>query len=144
MSSDTDGDAWDAMADAQAPAQVASAEGLFTPGPEHDAAVTRALYERAVGGVSWSEKLDRFGTVVRLEAREPPDVAAAKLWLQARAPEQWAEKRTAEFRVIVARLGQGSEREAAGLTFDAEAEVAGAEVVRAIAVTSITEQDVDA
>lgn len=86
--------------------------GLFAPTEVHDAAVTEALFRRAVGGRTWSERVTKDGTVVRVEADVLPDTAAATQWLKARQPEQWAEKRTAEFRVVVARLGSGSEREA--------------------------------
>ena len=61
----------------------------FTPTPMHDAEVTAALYRRAVGGVTWSEKLDKFGDVHKLQSDMPPDIAAAKLWLQARQPDKW-------------------------------------------------------
>jgi len=86
------------------------------PAPQDaDAKVEAALYRRAVGTVTWSEKLDRFGEVRRLEADVLPDPAAARVWLERRNPERWADKRAPDVRVIVARLGVGSEREAVGI-----------------------------
>lgn len=55
----------------------------------HDARAARALWERAVGSVTWSESITRLGERVRLERVADPDVAAAKLYLQARKPQQW-------------------------------------------------------
>lgn len=81
----------------------AAISGTFAPGPEHDAAVTAALYQRAVGTVVWSEKVDR-GEVVRLREQLPPDVAASKLWLQARDPEQWGERKQPALQVVVVRI----------------------------------------
>lgn len=55
----------------------------------HDARVERALWERAAGGITWSESITKLGERVRLEKRLDPDVAAAKLYLQARKPQRW-------------------------------------------------------
>jgi hypothetical protein len=71
----------------------APADEIPAPELDHDAQVENALYRRAVGGVTWSEKLDRFGETHRLEADLPPDITAARIWLERRNPERWADKR---------------------------------------------------
>ena len=76
----------------------------FTPSAVHDAEVTAALYRRAVGGVTWSEKLDKFGDVHKLQADMPPDIAAAKLWLQARQPDKWGSEPQTTAHVYVVAL----------------------------------------
>ena len=76
----------------------------FAPSAEHDAAVTAALYRRAVGGVTWSEKLDKFGEVHKLQSDMPPDIAAAKLWLQARQPDKWGSEPQTGTHVYVVAL----------------------------------------
>lgn len=98
------------------------------PGPEHDRAVVAALYRAAVGGEVWEEKVDKFGQVTRLAREVRPDVAAAKKWLESRTPEAWGEKRTQEFRVIVARI-DGQERDAVGLTIAGELDTVATEPV---------------
>lgn len=87
------------------------------PTAAHDGAVRAALYRAAVGGEQWSETLDKVGDVRVLRREVAPDVGAARKWLEARAPDQWAEKRTQEFRVIVARI-EGREVEGVGLTLE--------------------------
>lgn len=104
------------------------------PGPEHDRAVVAALYRAAVGGEAWEEKVDKFGQVVRLSREVRPDVAAARKWLEARQAEAWGERRTQEFRVIVARI-DGQERDAVGLTI--EGEILPAQVGREIEATGV-------
>ena len=80
-------------------------------GPAHDARVTRALYERAVGTETWAETQDKLGSVRRLYSRVLPDTAAGKQWLQARNPEQWGERRHDALQVVVVRvLGHESAR----------------------------------
>ena len=86
------------------------------PTEDHDRAVQAALYKRAVGSERWREVASKLG-VVMVREEVPADPAAAKLWLQARRPEQWAEKRTQEFRVIVARI-EGRETEAVGMVIE--------------------------
>lgn len=102
------------------PPELPPAPLVGEPGPEHDRAVVAALYRAAVGGEVWEEKADKFGQIVRLAREVRPDVAAARKWLEARAPETWGEKRTQEFRVIVARI-DGQERDAVGLTIEHDA-----------------------
>ena len=85
---------------------------LPAPAPDADSQVEAALYRRAVGGTTWAEKMDRFGEVRRLVSDMPPDITAARIWLERRNPERWADKRAPDVRVIIARLGAGSEREA--------------------------------
>ena len=80
------------------------------PTAAHDAAVVAALYRRATGGQVWRETLDKVGEVRVIREELLPDVAAARKWLESRVPDAWAEKRTQEFRVIVARI-DGAERE---------------------------------
>lgn len=58
-------------------------------GTAHDARVERALYERAVGSITWAESITKLGERVTLRRSADPDVAAAKLYLQARAPARW-------------------------------------------------------
>lgn len=103
------------------PPELPPAPLVGEPGPEHDRAVVAALYRAAVGGEVWEEKVDKFGQVTRLAREVRPDVAAARKWLESRTPETWGEKRTQEFRVIVARI-DGQEREAVGLVIDQQAE----------------------
>ena len=105
------------------PPELPPAPLVGEPGPEHDRAVVAALYRAAVGGEVWEEKVDKFGQVTRLAREVRPDVAAARKWLEARAPETWGEKRTQEFRVIVARI-DGVERDAVGLTIAGELDIA--------------------
>ena len=77
------------------------------PTEAHDKAVQAALYSRAVGSTTWTDRVVN-GSVERLASDLPPDVAAAKLWLQARRPQAWAEKREHTHHVIVERIaGQG-------------------------------------
>lgn len=102
------------------PDDIPPAPTVGEPGPEHDRAVVAALYRAAVGGEVWEDKVDKFGQVIRLSREVRPDVAAARKWLEARAPEAWGEKRTQAFRVIVARI-DGQEREAVGLTIEHDA-----------------------
>ena len=70
----------------------------------HDARVERALWERAAGGVTWSESITKLGELVRLEKRLDPDVAAAKLYLQARKPDRWGNAPSETARVYVVAL----------------------------------------
>lgn len=105
------------------PYELPPAPLVGEPGPEHDRAVVAALYKAATGGTVWVEKMDKFGQVIRLEQQVRPDVAAARKWLESRTPETWGEKRTQEFRVIVARI-DGVEREAVGLTIEHEPQLA--------------------
>ena len=60
-----------------------------------DQRVARALYSRAVGYSFNSEKIFSFqGSITRAQCVEhlPPDVAAAKMWLTNRDPENWRDK----------------------------------------------------
>ena len=57
----------------------------------HDARVERALYERAVGGETWSEQADKLGGTVRLYQRVLPDPTAAAKWLAIRKASEWAQ-----------------------------------------------------
>lgn len=82
----------------------ASSGEPFVPSAVHDAEVTAALYRRAVGGVTWSEKLDKFGDVHKLQSDMPPDIAAAKLWLQARQPDKWGSEPQTTAHVYVVAL----------------------------------------
>ena len=70
----------------------------------HDARVERALWERAAGSVTWSESITKLGELVRLEKRLDPDVAAAKLYLQARKPQRWGNAPSETARVYVVAL----------------------------------------
>jgi hypothetical protein len=88
-------------ASTQAPAPPIASE----PTEAHDLAVQAALYARAVGYTRSRQVLDRTGNPVDITEDMPPDPGAAVKWLQARRAEQWGEKKTQEFRVIVARLG---------------------------------------
>ena len=57
--------------------------------------VKRSLYSRAVGYNYNSEKIfSHQGSVTRAQCVEhvPPDVAAAKMWLTNRDPEEWRDK----------------------------------------------------
>ena len=69
-----------------------------------DARVERALWERATGAVSWSETITKLGERVRLERKLDPDVAAAKLYLQARAPDRWGASPSEGGKVYVVAL----------------------------------------
>lgn len=75
------------------------------PDDSHHAAVRRALYQRAVGGETWEDKLDRFGGVQRLRKDLPPDPASAEKWLKTYDPDTWVQTEKHDVRVIVARLG---------------------------------------
>ncbi len=80
--------------------------------------VERALYEAAVGGETWSEKLDRFGERHRLLARQAPDARAALEILGRRRPDDWADQRRPAIQVVVQRItGQPP---SATLTLDAQ------------------------
>ena len=70
----------------------------------HDARVERALYESAVGGETWSQKLDRFGVLHTLRERRPGDPRAQLEWLGRRRPEAWADSRKPAVQVIVQRI----------------------------------------
>jgi len=70
----------------------------------HDARVERALWERAAGSVTWSESITKLGERVRLEKRLDPDIAAAKLYLQARKPDRWGSAPSETARVYVVAL----------------------------------------
>ncbi len=62
-----------------------------------DERVERSLYNRAVGYSFDSEKIMHYeGDIVRADCVEhvPPDVTAARLWLQNRRREQWGDKQT--------------------------------------------------
>ena len=50
-----------------------------------------ALWRRSIGGQTWVEALDRNGLPVRLLREQPPDVAAAKLFLAAKLPTEYGE-----------------------------------------------------
>jgi hypothetical protein len=100
----TDPDDMDIFSDDAKPATVSDVAAPFTPTADHDAAVTAALYRRAVGCETWSEKLDKFGDVHRLKADVLPDPAAARLWLQARQPDKWGSEPQQGTRVYVVQL----------------------------------------
>lgn len=70
----------------------------------HDERVMRALYAAAVGGETWTDKLDKFGDVHRLAAQLPPDPKAALDWLRARRREQWGAQGGEASRVYVVAL----------------------------------------
>ena len=97
-------DPLDIFADDAQPATADEVAAPFTPTADHDAAVTAALYRRAVGGETWAEKLDKFGDVHRLKADVLPDPAAARLWLQARQPDKWGSEPEQGTRVYVVQL----------------------------------------
>lgn len=101
---DPTADDLDLFAGDAVPAPLAPSGEPFTPTPAHDAEVTAALYRRAVGGVTWSDKLDKFGDVHRLQSDMPPDISAAKLWLQARQPDRWGSEPQQGTRVYVVQL----------------------------------------
>lgn len=50
-----------------------------------------ALWRKSIGGQTWTETLDRNGLPVRLLRDQPPDVAAAKLFLAAKLPTVYGE-----------------------------------------------------
>lgn len=95
-------------------------EATQKPTTEHDGAVVAALYRAAVGGQQWRETLDKVGEVRVLREEVGPDVAAARKWLEARAPDTWGAKPAQEVRVIVARI-EG--RETVGVTLEHDAGV---------------------
>lgn len=70
----------------------------------HDARVQRALYESAVGGVAWSERLDRFGDVHTLREYRAPDTKAALTWLERRQRAAWGEQARPVTLVVVQRV----------------------------------------
>lgn len=70
----------------------------------HDARVQRALYEAAVGGVAWAERLDRFGDVHTLREYRAPDTRAALTWLERRQREAWGEQARPVTLVVVQRV----------------------------------------
>lgn len=70
----------------------------------HDARVQRALYEAAVGGVAWSERLDRFGDRHTLREYRAPDTRAALTWLERRQREAWGEQARPVTLVVVQRV----------------------------------------
>lgn len=88
------------LADVQRLPEIAGAQ----LGPVHAGRVERALYSRAVGGVTWSEKLDKMGDVHKLEADMPADVGAAKAVLAALAPERWGQAAGDRVAVVVVRF----------------------------------------
>lgn len=90
------------------------------PSELHHDAVRAALYRRAVGSVTWEEKLDKFGGTQVVRRDVPPDPAAARDWLRAHKPDEWGERKQVDVQVIVRRLGPGSER--AGVTIEGEIE----------------------
>lgn len=69
-----------------------------------DQRAARALYERAVGSTTWSETVSKLGEVRRLYRREQPDIAAARMYLQARAPDAWGTDKPDVARVYVVAL----------------------------------------
>lgn len=71
---------------------------------DHDGRVARALYERAVGAVTWTDTMTKLGERIRLEKREAPDPNAAKLWLQARRKAEWGSDAGEGARVYVVQL----------------------------------------
>ena len=71
------------------------AEAVSSAKEVPDQRVARALYSRAVGYSYNSEKIfSHQGSITRAQCVEhvPPDVAAAKMWLTNRDPEQWRDK----------------------------------------------------
>jgi hypothetical protein len=84
------------------------------PTPAHDRAVQAALFSRAVGYTRRRQVLDRQGRAVEIEEEMPPDAAAAVKWLQARKPGEWGERRQEQLRVVIDRMGDGTERIAVG------------------------------
>lgn len=78
------------------------ADAPLTPACDQRAA--RALYERAVGSTTWAESVSKLGEVRRLYRREQPDTAAARMYLQARAPDRWGTDKPEAARVYVVAL----------------------------------------
>ena len=87
------------------PAQVrASPAVLGAVTDAHHDRVTRALYEAAVGGETWAQRMDKFGAVHTLRERLPPDPRAALSWLERQRPEAWADNRKPVVQVVVRRI----------------------------------------
>ena len=59
-------------------------------GAPHVTRVEHALYDQAVGGMTWKDTAVA-GDVVRLQADRRPDVSAAKLLLAAHVPERYGQ-----------------------------------------------------
>ena len=81
----------------------ASPDVLVPLGEAHDARVARAVYQAAVGGETWTEKLDKFGEVQRLREYVMPDTRAAAFYLENRQRQAWGGTVKETVRVVVAR-----------------------------------------
>lgn len=64
-----------------------------------DAEVAASLYQRAIGEVTWYERVIRTAQgeeTIKLSKREAADPGAAKLWLTNRQGAKWRDKQTVE------------------------------------------------
>ena len=91
---------------------VQSDPAVLVPlGDAHIARIERALYGRAVGGVTWEERLDKLGEVRRVEAQVLPDPKSATTILERRAPDRWQAGRQEQLNVVIVRIeGQEGRR----------------------------------
>jgi hypothetical protein len=97
-----------------------SPHSIAEPNAAHDARVQQALFEAAVGGAeTWREAPTKDGAVVRLKSEVLPNPKAAHVWMQARKPNEWAEKREVTHRIVVDRLAYLREEAIEGETVPA-------------------------
>lgn len=83
---------------------AASPDVLVPLGDAHDARVARAIYQAAVGGERWTEKLDRFGDTHRLREAVLPDTRAASFYLENRQRGAWGGNAERGVRVVVVAM----------------------------------------
>ena len=73
-------------------------------GESHDMRVARAIYQAAIGGERWTEKLDRFGDTHRLREAVLPDTRAASFYLENRQRGAWGGNADRGVRVVVVAM----------------------------------------
>jgi hypothetical protein len=83
---------------------AASPEVLVPLGESHDMRVARAIYQAAIGGERWTEKLDRFGDTHRLREAVLPDTRAASFYLENRQRGAWGGNADRGVRVVVVAM----------------------------------------
>lgn len=82
----------------------ASPDVLVPLGEAHDARVARAVYQAAVGGERWQDKLDKFGDVQRVREQVLPDTKAAAFYLENRQRAAWGGNAERGVRVVVVAM----------------------------------------